>query len=414
MKIYVFNPEHDMALASFSPHYKAPAEIIRMRNDLSVLPVWYAERGEVVSVHSDDCIVSFKDLCRKNGVVPWGKCVEENECLRMAEAATLPEKDGGLSSCISYFPWGWDPALAHSLDQSASMYELLPDSNELQRIRILSGRQQCVSVLNDFQTMPEVCGEAKVCVSLDEVHEFLITHQDVILKAPWSGSGRGLVRTSQDTWTPNLEGWVARILRTQEAIMAEPIYNKVYDFAMEFRMDESHQLSFAGYSLFETDSHGNYKENLLTSNERIVEILSQYVSTERLEAVKRQLIFSLTNLLSADYVGYFGVDMMICKQDDAQQSCTYLIHPCVEINLRMNMGVVARLLFDRYMDKRSEGSYVVEHYSKDGEALVCDQKLRDLYPARVECGKMVEGYFTLTPVVSSTRYQCYVICKVRN
>lgn len=37
-EIYLFNPENDMALANFTPYYKAPSEIIRMANDLSVLP----------------------------------------------------------------------------------------------------------------------------------------------------------------------------------------------------------------------------------------------------------------------------------------------------------------------------------------------------------------------------------------
>lgn len=36
-EIYLFNPENDMALANFTPYYKAPSEIIRMANDLSYL-----------------------------------------------------------------------------------------------------------------------------------------------------------------------------------------------------------------------------------------------------------------------------------------------------------------------------------------------------------------------------------------
>ena len=38
--IYYFNPENDMALANFTPYYKAPAEIVRMANDLAALPAW--------------------------------------------------------------------------------------------------------------------------------------------------------------------------------------------------------------------------------------------------------------------------------------------------------------------------------------------------------------------------------------
>ena len=51
-EIYLFNPENDMALAYFTPYYKAPKEIIRMANDLSVLPSWYAPEGSIIKVNS--------------------------------------------------------------------------------------------------------------------------------------------------------------------------------------------------------------------------------------------------------------------------------------------------------------------------------------------------------------------------
>ena len=33
--VYYFNPENDMALANFTPYYKAPAEIVRMADELA-------------------------------------------------------------------------------------------------------------------------------------------------------------------------------------------------------------------------------------------------------------------------------------------------------------------------------------------------------------------------------------------
>ena len=416
MKLYLFNPEHDMALASFSPHYKAPAEIIRMREDLAALPVWYADVDGVVGGLSADYVERFFYQCVQNGIAPYGKLV-------LMQDLVVSER---MDKVVSFMPWGWDPALVSFLSKLGVSADYLPAETDLERSRKLSGRQQCVSVLADFKNTSGVCGEARICSTFDEVRDFLESHADVILKAPWSGSGRGLTRTSLATWTTNLEGWVARILRTQGTIMAEPIYNKVIDFAMEFQMSSSHQLSFVGYSLFETDSHGNYKENVLTSNEHIVDKLTHYVSVELLEKVKRQLLVSLKRLLGTDYEGFFGVDMMVCQvEGDSQtdgggcqtaEGCrepTYLIHPCVEINLRMNMGVVARLIFDRYMDADSVGSYIVEHYSADGEAVENDGMLRELHPARIEGEKMVEGYFPLTPVATSTRYQCYIICQTQ-
>ena len=45
MKLYVFNPDTDMALANNEENYMAPASACRMAQDLALLPVWYAQPG---------------------------------------------------------------------------------------------------------------------------------------------------------------------------------------------------------------------------------------------------------------------------------------------------------------------------------------------------------------------------------
>ena len=44
MKLYVFNPDADMALGNNEENYMAPATIRRMAEDLALLPIWYAQR----------------------------------------------------------------------------------------------------------------------------------------------------------------------------------------------------------------------------------------------------------------------------------------------------------------------------------------------------------------------------------
>ena len=46
--VYLFNPENDMALASGSPYYMAPANVKKMAADLAALPAWYALPGSGV------------------------------------------------------------------------------------------------------------------------------------------------------------------------------------------------------------------------------------------------------------------------------------------------------------------------------------------------------------------------------
>lgn len=397
--VYLFNPDYDMAMANFTPYYKAPAEIQRMADNLSVLPVWFAGEGSGVKVDSLERVALFR---RQLGeICPEG---EGREVL------------SGLLSSVDwteqwpsarYVPWGWTPALLHRLRLEGVDEEFLPSAEEMQRIRYLSSRERCLEILPAFAGWEGICGEMKACKQLTEVDTFIRERGQVILKAPWSGSGRGLWKVSAASWNAQLAGWASRILKVQGRLMAEPIYDKVADFAMEFFSDENGEVRFVGYSYFETDVHGNYKANRLLSNTAIEERLSRYVSLERLSCIGACLEASLKKLLGQAYQGYLGVDMMVCRVEDG-----YRIHPCVEINLRMNMGVLSRILYDRYVHPLSEGEYVVEHYLREGEALSFHREMVEKYPLEWKEGKVASGYLPLTPVREDTRFQAYLRVEV--
>ena len=388
-QLYIFNPWHDMALANFTPYYRVPSGIIRMSNDLSFLPVWYAPDDALIYVADKSTVETFRSHISG---------FKDFSCERFVSDAV---------SCV-IMPRGWSPALVQMLSACGTDVSLLPDSASLDKIRYLSGRQRCVEVLSLLSSVCGTCGEAFCCNNLKEVRIHLETNGRLILKAPWSGSGRGLYRVCCQSWNANVEGWISRILRTQGCVMAEPIYNKVCDFAMEFYSSSEGDITFAGYSLFETDDFGNYKQNILMSDVGIEEQLLSYgIQSVTLHDVRKKLIEIFSSMLSGCYTGYFGVDMMICCQDGE-----ILLHPCVEINMRMNMGVVSRIFFDRYLSSSSRGYFVTEHYCSDGEALSVHREMSSSHPIVLDSfGRIMSGYLTLTPVLLSTRYQSYVIVK---
>lgn len=397
--VYLFNPDYDMAMANFTPYYKAPAEIQRMADNLSVLPVCFAGKGSGVKVDSLERVALFR---RQLGeICPEG----EGREILSGLLSSVDWTEQWLSA--RYVPWGWTPALVHRLRLEGVDEEFLPSAEEMQRIRYLSSRERCLEILPAFAGWEGICGEMKACKQLTEVDTFIRERGQVILKAPWSGSGRGLWKVSAASWNAQLAGWASRILKVQGRLMAEPIYDKVADFAMEFFSDENGEVRFVGYSYFETDVHGNYKANRLLSNTAIEERLSRYVSLERLSCIGACLEASLKKLLGQAYQGYLGVDMMVCRVEDG-----YRIHPCVEINLRMNMGVLSRILYDRYVHPLSEGEYVVEHYLREGEALSFHREMVEKYPLEWKEGKVASGYLPLTPVREDTRFQAYLRVEV--
>lgn len=384
-EIYLFNPENDMALANFTPYYKAPSEIIRMANDLSMLPTWYAPEGSAIKVDSLSRVSLWREQCPASDFLP--------DVIWSAEWENMP-----------YKPWGWSPSLLYTLRKAGVNDSFLLSDMQMGQIRVLSGRQCCVKILESFSRMDGLCGKAMTCNSMTQVKKYITSLERCVLKAPWSGSGRGIMYVSSKEWNDSAEGWVSRVLRVQGEIMVEPLYNKVCDFAMEFYADGNGSVSFVGYSLFDTDAHGNYKGNFLLSDGQIKKILSQYIPDEVFDNVCRTMKGSLASLLNKDYCGFLGVDMMICLEDGR-----YLLHPCVEINLRMNMGVVSHTIFNRYVHCLSHGKYIVKYYSEDGEAWDAFCQMKATYKLHLCDGKLAEGYMPLTPVKQDTHYHAFLL-----
>ena len=169
-----------------------------------------------------------------------------------------------------------------------------------------------------------------------------------ILKSPWSSSGRGnIVIDSPETFEESRKR-IERIIREQGGISVEPFYaNKALDFAMEFWIGDE-GVRFLGYSVFFTDETGHYGGNWVESQEQLSERIQ--LPGELLESLITHHKQALAEL---PYRGPVGIDMM--RMDDGR------VHPCVEINFRMTMGLLALLLYnkgirdDQFLSGRAEG-----------------------------------------------------------
>jgi hypothetical protein len=180
--------------------------------------------------------------------------------------------------------------------------------------------------------MEGTVGEAFECTSIDELTMLLERYGRLVLKAPWSSSGRGVrfcdvSRLNNNEKAININ-WVANVLKTQGSIMAEPYFNKVKDFGMEFAADEEGHVHYLGLSLFHA-VNGAYEGNILATENVKMEMISRYVPVFFIDVIKQKII---EKLRLDGYVGPFGIDMMVTKEG---------LHPCVEINLRRTMGHVA-------------------------------------------------------------------------
>lgn len=303
MRLLVFNPENDLALAANDYHYTPPASAISMARALRDLPLFWAEPDDYVWHHYDSDIPS--DILR---------------------------------SITEVQPWGWSPLLLTHLLKAGVPDRLLPTPQQMAEFHAMTGRELSRKVLNDIHhelNGQDITGIAVRCDSMDQIESNHKLFGQSVMKAPWSGSGRGIHPITSTVPTEKDAAWAARCLQRQGYVMLEPYYDKVMDLAFEFWMHHDGSISFEGLSLFHTTAGGVYAGNIVCSEQQKENVIGRYISKDLLLKVQDTLTQSLQHHIHTFYSGPIGVDMMVVKEDG------YKLHPCVEVNVRMTMGYLA-------------------------------------------------------------------------
>ena len=332
MKLHIFNPEHDLALAANQSNYTAPHAGRQLRNDLSFIPALWADQGDFVLV---DDIDSAYDKLRHFGE----EVADKVEFVTKLQLEKLL-KDTFLVDRVH--PWGWDRSLVFDLKRLGCPEIMLPTDETLGKLREISGRQWAAAHLQKHVT----CAD-----SVEMVFDIIKEMDKAVVKSPWSCSGRGVryvtAETLEDAHARHaFEKWVGNTIRQQSCVTIEPYYNKVKDFGMEFEVKDGN-IAYLGLSLFQTVKNA-YTGNVLATEDEKQEMMSQYVSENELKAIRQHVIDTLQPVLKEVYSGPFGVDMMVCRNDDQE----IFVNPCIELNLRRTMGHVALALSQ--LDKSSQ------------------------------------------------------------
>ena len=314
--MYIFNPSHELALAADTQQYTPPRLVQMMENDLRDFPQLYTDADGRVVIDGSNVDGAYGDL----------------------------------------HVWGWNMALKARLLRQGLDERMMPTDAEIAGIRRLASREYCVDyarklyehltsehfvenrmkIIASYQpTTPSKSPQGETSPS--EWHSpprgrrrgAMSWSGAAITKTLWSSSGRG-VRIVRDGKFP------------KPPYLLDCFYDKKLDFAMEFTIgdDGAHYL---GLSVFEASADGKYDFNYVRSQSDLLQmILDKGIEPETIGELVEKHKTLLTQELADRYRGLVGIDMMVVDGG--------LIHPCVELNLRMNMGVAAILLYNKYGD----------------------------------------------------------------
>lgn len=395
--IHLFNPGYETAVLLGQDRYTPPSNVQVMRRDLSSLPLWYAEPDDAVWCAAPieaNAYASLPDALR-----PKAKAFTTHTTSLIASAADSWQAQ----------PWGLSPDSLCQFARLAEQASLPITSTDWKpAYRRLTGRQTAALCLASLQTLLPAYplpSPPCFCDSLQGV-EAALRRLEVpcVLKTPYSSSGRGLL-WCKPTLEPKERAWVVGALRRQQAVSVEQGLDKLLDFAMEFRIEPSGEVAYEGLSLFQTAERGTYVGNRLAEEAALHRQLTARVGESLFEQVRQALTQLLKLHYASHYQGYVGIDMLLYRDAAGNEAW----HPCVEINMRPTMGLVALKLTQRLLAQGATGLFCVDYQKEPGAALRLHQQAQEAHPLCFAEGRIQRGYFSLCPVSAESHYRAYLL-----
>ncbi|MGE0018540.1 MAG: hypothetical protein AB7S72_02645 [Draconibacterium sp.] len=401
--VYLFNPSCDFAIANGSPNWQPNKTLQKMEADLAVLPMLFAKRSDFVLVDELPDNNYLETMRHLGFVIPrfiLKKELSENRFF-------FDETKNRL------LPWGWSPA-AHKfltpLKQSCSPgFQNSPVFQWIQEHRNISSRKFAYEILNkvinsfSVNWLIEDSQLPIICKTPSDIEKAIADWGNLILKAPWSSSGRGLQPITKTPIHPKVWEKINSVISEQGFIMAEPMLNKVHDMAFLFELKNG-CTRFLGVSHFFTNNKGQYGGNWLNGlpqnqSPKLTDFIQKCI-----EVLTQPLMNAIDNsLMAKHYEGVFGIDTLIYRNANNELR----INPCLEINVRHTMGMIS-LRLEKWLGAEITGTYRI--FYQPGTSFATFKKIMEQkHPVKLSDGKFQSGFLALTPSNESVQFGAYLL-----
>ena len=180
--------------------------------------------------------------------------------------------------------------------------------------------------------------------------------KQLMVKRPYTSSGRGVFPLPLPIQPKHLEALIGSCMHCG-SISIEPHLDVIDNWAIEYTRNAQGEVSFFALSHFATHPSGRaYSGNSLSSPQELWQELSSCVGEDILQRlIEVQSRWLERELIASEYIGYIGIDLFFYRDSEQVR-----FHPCVEINLRTTMGVVAHFAYERYVPTGRKGIFRLE------------------------------------------------------
>lgn len=398
--VYYFNPTCELAVANGSFSYQPPLLLQEMENDLSILPLAFCTKNDFIVTEKPPSAGFLQKLKMAGFDLP--------RFCSLAELESFP--DGSFDAI---YPWGWSPAAHFKLknlkgkcakkSNEGSVYNWNDEHKSL--FERATSLDFLAGILNndppEWFIRKEIIG-MKV-TSCEEIDSLLDKHSPLVLKAPMSSSGRGIQIIRKSKLNTSNRQWISGVLKQQNYLIAEPFLEKRIDLSFQFRIFPDSKIEYLGFSVFETNTNGQYRGTLIHPDLR--KILPDENTSELKKMISATADIICNALRKSNFAtwhrGFLSVDAMIFTHQES-----FKMQPCIEINSRMNMGVLTMFL-EKRIHPDSTGKFEL-FYGSPNEYHDFVNKQSRLSPLELKEGKIYCGFLPLVEPYRQNKFGAYI------
>ena len=374
-----------------------------MEMDLETLPMFFSKPENFILVNklpSKNFIESLRQLNIETPNFILSKNISGNkEFINLSKNRLLP--------------WGWSPAMHKKLSvlktgcsdefKKSPVYNWQPESKNLYSKNFARGILK--TIISEYpdecfiqqDKIPEICTTQKkfeVCIK---------RWGRIMVKAPWSSSGRGLQPIIKSFMHQKVWAKLLGIVKEQGYAIVEPYLDKVFDLAFIFELKKG-KVIYHGTSNFTTDKKGQYIGNSLNGlPDAVNKTVRDFIETVPEKIVQPLIEIIESSDLAKFYEGFFGVDTLIYNDENGALK----INPCLEINVRQNMGLLS-LHLEKLIHPDKKGIYRI-YYKPGTTFLQFKKEMEKKHPLKISNHKVESGFFSLTEVFEDTLFGAYIL-----
>jgi uncharacterized ferritin-like protein (DUF455 family) len=342
-RVFWFNPGCEQEVEAGTGVWTPPKAIIDLSADYAPLMALFAHHDDIVCVEERPTITHMKTLESMGLTLP--------EYLPKRNLDALHER-----KLQSFEPWGWSPAAQRffapfesrlvSSSLQPPIFSADPSTSIFSKNLAHELRHQLAC--NQIQTL-KITSAAGMPMALESL-TVLSPSRTVVFKAPFSASGRGMIRVRDAKPEIKDLNWIMNALNRHGTVIAEPWLEKLTDLSAHVDVSKDGSIKYIGATRFWTDVRGQYRGHLIG---RMMDDLGSAVIQSWHhpggwhESLKSLALEVGQKAHGRGYYGPLGIDAFIYRVDHQLH-----LRPLLELNPRWSMGRMAMVLQQRLAAKQ--------------------------------------------------------------